>query len=216
MAWSWKLGRLAGIDVYVHATFVLLLVWVALQHWAAEQSAAAALGGVAFVLERDYGLTLPRWMQVELAQLVQRESEQRGGEVDSATIHRLFMDHFVTDTTPLRLDGYHLDRSEGMDRIEARLVQNNHEIVLHGSGEGAISAFVDGWMRHSGQKVNVVDYSEHALGEGTGAEAVSYVQINIDGLRIGGAAFDHDTVSASLKALLSALNRAVLHKRHAA
>ncbi|HEY0634098.1 MAG TPA: alpha-isopropylmalate synthase regulatory domain-containing protein, partial [Gammaproteobacteria bacterium] len=61
---------------------------------------------------------------------------------------------------------------------------------------------------HSGQQVNVVDYSEHALSEGTGAEAVSYVQLNIDGVRCGGAAFDHDTVSASLKALLSALNRA--------
>src|SRR5512143_2458733 len=86
------------------------------------------------------------------------------------------------------------------------LVQNNHEIILRGSGEGAISAFVDGWVRHSGQQINVIDYSEHALGEGTGAEAVSYVQINIDGARSGGAAFDHDTVSASLKALLSALN----------
>ncbi|HEY0634642.1 MAG TPA: 2-isopropylmalate synthase, partial [Gammaproteobacteria bacterium] len=151
-------------------------------------------GGVAFVLERDYGLTLPRWLQVELAQRVQRESEQRGGEVESAAIHRLFLQHFVAAATPLRLEGYQLERSEGMDRIEARLVQNNHEIVLHGSGEGAISAFVDGWMRHSGQQVNVVDYSEHALSEGTGAEAVSYVQLNIDGVRCGGAAFDHDTV----------------------
>jgi len=173
-------------------------------------------GGVAFVLERDYGLSLPRWMQVEMAQVVQRESEQRGGEVDSATIHRLFMEHFVTDSTPLRLEGYNLDRSEGMDRIEARLVQNNHEIQIRGHGEGAISAFVDGWMRHSGQTVNVIDYSEHALGEGTGAEAISYVQLNVEGLRIGGAALDHDTVSASLKALLAALNRAALHTRAAA
>jgi len=173
-------------------------------------------GGVAFVLERDHGLSLPRWMQVELAQVVQRESEQRGGEVDSATIHRLFIEHFVTATAPLRLDGYHLDRSDGMDLIEARLVQNNHEILLHGSGEGAISAFVNGWIRHSGQQINVIDYSEHALSEGTGAEAISYVQLNIDGLRIGGAAFDHDTVSASLKALLAALNRAVLRTRQAA
>ncbi|HEY0720854.1 MAG TPA: 2-isopropylmalate synthase [Gammaproteobacteria bacterium] len=173
-------------------------------------------GGVAFVLERDHGLTLPRWMQVELAQVVQRESEQRGGEVDSATIHQLFLDHFVADATPLRLEGYQLTRSTGEDRIEARLVQNNHEIVLRGSGEGAISAFVDGWIRHSGQQVSVVDYSEHALSEGTGAEAVSYVQLNIDGVRSGGAAFDHDTVSASLKALLSALNRVQLMARVAA
>ena len=74
-------------------------------------------------------------------------------------------------------------------------------------GEGAISAFVDSWQYHSGQQVSVVDYVEHAIGEGTDAEAVAYVQLNIDGRRIIGAAFDHDTISASLKAVLSALNR---------
>jgi len=173
-------------------------------------------GGVAFVMERDYGLSLPRWMQMELALVVQRESERRAGEVDSATIHGLFMEQFVTDGAPLRLEGYHLEGRTGVDHIRARLVEGSREITLHGSGEGAISAFVDGWIRHSGQQINVIDYSEHGMGEGTGAEAVSYVQLSIDGQRIGGAAFDHDTVSASLKALLATLNRAELRKRQAA
>jgi 2-isopropylmalate synthase len=60
-------------------------------------------------------------------------------------------------------------------------------------------------MRHSGQHINVVDYSEHAIGSGTDAEAVAYIQLNIDGQRVAGAAFDHDTVSASLKAVLSCI-----------
>ena len=62
------------------------------------------------------------------------------------------------------------------------------------------------WLQ-LGLKIHVVDYSEHAMGEGTDAEAVAYVQLNVDGQRIAGAAFDHDTISASLKAVLSALNR---------
>ncbi len=173
-------------------------------------------GGVAFVLERDYGLSLPRWMQVELAQLVQRESERRAGEIDSATIHQLFLAHFVADQAPVRLQGYRLDREGAVDTLAADIVERGNAHTLDGSGEGAISAFVDAWARHSGEAVNVVDYSEHAIGTGTNAEAAAYVQINVGGRRYSGAALDHDTVSASLKAVLSALNRAQAQQSAAA
>jgi len=164
-------------------------------------------GGVAFVLERDYGLSIPRWMQVELAQLVQKESEHCSGEVDSESIHRIFMENFVAAIDSFRLNGYRLDRSGGTDRIEARIAEDKVEHVIRGEGEGALSAFVDAWQRHSGCRAMVMDYSEHAISEGTDAEAAAYVQLNIDGRRISGAALDHDTVSASLMAVMSALNR---------
>ncbi len=172
-------------------------------------------GGVAFVLERDYGLSLPRWMQVELAQLVQRESEKQSGEIDSATIHALFLHHFIADRSPVALSGYHLDNN-GSDTIEIRISENGREQLLHGAGEGALSAFIDAWQVHSGQTVSVVDYTEHAIGEGTDAEAAAYVQLNVDGQRVSGAALDHDTVSASLKAVLSAVNRATTAHTRAA
>jgi len=167
-------------------------------------------GGVAFVLERDYGLSLPRWMQVELAQLVQKESEQRSGEVDSETIHQLFMDNFIATVDSPRLNGYRLDRSGSVDTVEARIVEGNVETVIRGEGEGALSAFIEAWQKHSGQDVVVVDYAEHAIGAGTDAEAAAYVQLNIDGRRVSGAALDHDTVSASLMAVMAALNRAAM------
>ena len=166
-------------------------------------------GGVAFVLERDYGLSLPRWMQVELAQLVQKESEKRSGEIASATIHAIFMQHFVADHSPLALNGYRIERTDGQDLIQAKIVENGNEYSLHGNGEGVLSAFIDGWIKHGGQQISVVDYNEHAIGTGTNAEAIAYVQLNIDGQRVSGVAFDHDTVSASLKAVLSALNRSM-------
>ncbi len=172
-------------------------------------------GGIAFVLERDYGLVLPRWIQVELAQIVQQASEKKAGEIDSASIHSLFVEHFVTDQAPLQLLGYRLDR-DGNDVIEANVLDSGVKQLLRGTGEGAISAFVDAWVRHRGQHLNVIDYSEHAIGEGTDAEAIAYVQLNIDGTRVAAASFDHDTVSASLKAVLSALNRAQLHREQAA
>jgi len=163
-------------------------------------------GGVAFVLERDYGLILPRWMQVELAQQVQAQSERQGGIVESAAIYQLLLDHFVNDQSPVRLLGYRLDRN-GHDTIEARLSEQGQNRSLLGSGDGAISAFIDAWSHHSQQQVSVVDYHEHAIGTGTDARAIAYVQLNIEGRRVSGVALDQDTVSASLKAVLSALNR---------
>ena len=169
-------------------------------------------GGVAFVLERDHGLQLPRWMQVELAQIVQQASEQDSGEVSSQRIHELFMQHFADAHHPLALAGYRLDRRDGVDVIEARIIDAGREQTIRGSGQGAIEAFVDAWANGFGDQINVVDYSEHALGSGTTAEAVAYLQINVNGQRSSGAAFDRDTVSASMRALLAALNRARLSR----
>lgn len=166
-------------------------------------------GGVAFVLERDYGLSLPRWMQVELAQLVQQESEHCSGEVDSKTIYKIFMENFISSADSPRLNDYKLDRRNGVDSIEAQIVEGEIETIIRGDGEGALSAFINAWQQHSGQRVVVIDYSEHAIGSGTDAEAAAYVQMNIDGKRVSGAAVDQDTVSACLTAVIAALNHVV-------
>lgn len=166
-------------------------------------------GGVAFVLERDYGLSLPRWMQVELAQLVQQESEKRGGEVDSKTIQHIFTENFVATLGSPRLQGYHLDRCGGIDTIEASIRVGKQEKLIQGKGEGALAAFIAAWQQYSGQQVSVVDYSEHAIGPGTDAKAAAYVQLNIDDRRVSGAAMDRDTVNASLLAVMAAFHRAM-------
>lgn len=165
-------------------------------------------GGVAFVLERDHGLSLPRWLQVELAQIVQRESEHGNGEIDSTRIHQLFQQHFIADHSPLCLKGYQLKQHEASYTFSAEIIDQGKLQQLKGQGEGAIAAFIDAWSRHSGQALNIVDYSEHALGHRTNAEAMAYVQLSINNQRYSGAAHDHDSVSATLKAVISALNRA--------
>jgi 2-isopropylmalate synthase len=165
-------------------------------------------GGVAFVLERDFGLRLPRWMQVELAQAVQAESERSGGEMDPRRIHALFRERFLTGEGPYRLLGYRLDRN-GHERIQARIATPRGEHILEGEGQGGIAAFVDAWSGAFGGIIHVLDYQEHALGEGTDAEAAAYVQLSLDGERVAGAAIERDTVAAALKAVLAALNRAI-------
>lgn len=164
-------------------------------------------GGVAFVLERDFGLNLPRWLQVELASHVQQISETQGGVVDGETIYNTFVENFVHDGTPVALNGYQLNNNGSRDQIELDVSVSGSATKITGEGEGAISAFIDAWSRHNGQQINVLDYSEHAMEEGTHSEAAAYVQLEVDGSHVTGAALDHDTVSASLKAVISALNR---------
>jgi 2-isopropylmalate synthase len=168
-------------------------------------------GGVAFVMERDHGLSLPRWMQVELAQAVQAASEARGGEVGSADILALFRQGFLAPEGPYRLTGYRLSRN-GHDAIEARVATPTGERVLRGRGQGAIAAFLDAWSAGFGMRVQVLDYQEHARGEGTDAEAAAYVLLAVEArgvaLRMAGAAIDQDTVGAALGAVVAAINRA--------
>ena len=163
-------------------------------------------GGVAFVMEREYGMKLPRWAQVELAQVVQSESEKQGGEVSSADIYRLFQETFMPTAQDVKLSGYELVKN-GKDHINMRIDDHGKMHQVEGQGDGAISAFADAWKRYCGQEVHVVDYAEHSMGEGTDAEAASYVQLNVNGNRVIGVAKHQDTVSAALNAVISALNR---------
>jgi 2-isopropylmalate synthase len=164
-------------------------------------------GGIAFVLERDHGLHLPRWMQIELARHVQADADVTSGEIQSGRIHALLLEAFGDRGGPARLDGYRLERSRVDDHIEIDLFLSGRRQTLHGAGEGAIEAFVDAWQRTMGNRITVVDYSEHAITAGTEAEAAAYVQLNVDGERVGGFAVDRDTVGASLGAMVAALNR---------
>jgi 2-isopropylmalate synthase len=165
-------------------------------------------GGVAYVLERDYGLMLPRWIQVELAQIVQRESEQHRGEVSSEAIYALFLQHFVIKQGPYQLAGYRIDHQREHETIEARITYQAQELLLKGEGEGAISAFINALSNHHGNVIQVIDYVEHAIGEGADAEAAAYVHLSFLGRRIVAAAISRDMVSTSLNAVLSALNQA--------
>jgi 2-isopropylmalate synthase len=150
-------------------------------------------------------------MQVELAQAVQSETERRGGELDSAEILRIFASSFLGAPGDRRLLGYRLRRN-GHDEIEARVGTPEGERVLRGSGQGAIAAFLDGWQRTFSERVRVLDYQEHARGEGTDAEAAAYCLLGVEspvgGRRVAGAAIDRDAVGAALKAVVSAINRA--------
>lgn len=163
-------------------------------------------GGMSFVLERDYGITLPRWMQTELAPIVQKASEESASEMGSEAIFEILKANFIKSADPVALQGFSIDRQQN-EQFKATVSINGQDRELIGRGDGVISSFLNGWTSLTGQAVNVIDYSEHAVGSGTDALAAAYFLINVDGQRVVGMAFDTDSLGASLKALISAINR---------
>ena len=163
-------------------------------------------GGVAHVLRRDYGLELPRWLQVDFSTAVQDLAEDSEAEVSSEEIYALFQQTYLMTADRWQLGNYQLLRQNGSDGLEVTLTGPSGDVALSGQGNGVVDAFVQAMESVTGRHIVVVEYSEHTLGQSADAEAVCYVQLNIDGERPCGVGRSHDIVHASLAAILSALD----------
>lgn len=164
-------------------------------------------GGVAYTLEQEFGLALPRWLQVEFSPIVQQCAEQAGGVVSADTMKQLFEETFVTTSAPYSLSSYDLHKSD-LDVVKMTLVhENGQSVELHGQGNGTLSAFAQAIGQHFNLKLDVVQYQEQALNQGTDSEAITYIQCNLDGERFNGVAIDKDIVSASVKGLIATVNQ---------
>lgn len=162
-------------------------------------------GGMAFLLERDFGINLPRWMMLSLAPHVQAASEQISGELSSGQIRTLLFEHFER-SQPISLVDYGVYRAGDQQQLSVTLDQNGQKFTLEGQGNGPLSAFVHAWNEHTGNNVAIADYAEHALSTGSDANAIAFVQLRAGTVRVPAVAEDSDTVSASMKAIISALN----------
>lgn len=170
-------------------------------------------GGVAFILERDHGLELPRRMQMEFSQVVQDISENTGKEVDSAAIREAFDVTFLQAATPLsflRHTSVQDGQDESIRTLTAEVVFNGDTRTLTGRGNGPIDAFVNALKNEFDVNFRVVDYHQHATGAGADAQSACYFEIQAGkGATRYGAALNSNIVSASLMAVCSAFNRAV-------
>ncbi|NVK73629.1 MAG: 2-isopropylmalate synthase [Oceanospirillaceae bacterium] len=172
-------------------------------------------GGVAYTLEQEYGLALPRWLQVEFSPIVQQFAENDGGVVNAESMKELFETSFMTGTTPYQLGKYDLAKDD-VDTVHAELIGNNSAVKISGSGNGALSAFSEALGKHFNMRVDIIQYQEHALNVGSDSQAIAYVQANIDGDRFNGVAIDNDIVSASIQALLATVNQKVTESKDSA
>ncbi|MET0561358.1 MAG: 2-isopropylmalate synthase [Gaiellaceae bacterium] len=164
-------------------------------------------GGVAYLMQVEHHLDLPRGLQVDFAQKVQAIADARGGELASDELLATFQAHYLDHTTPFELVGNSLSSEGGTDRIAARLVVDGVERIVEGEGNGPIEALVTAFSRELGAEVHVLDYHEHAMSRGEDATAAAYVEADVDGEVVWGVGIHSSIVTASLRAVVNAANR---------
>ncbi len=164
-------------------------------------------GGIAYVLEQEHGMHIPRWLQIDFSGVVQKHAEVTEAEVGPEVIGTLFTKQYIEQFTPYELKGYQLSRENKQERLNASVLYRGEALNLQGTGTGVVGAFVDALQTHSGKQIVLVEYSEHALSNSAGADAATYVQLSVDGQRYCGVGKSRDIVSASLQAILSATNQ---------
>ena len=164
-------------------------------------------GGIAYLLEQEYGLELPRRLQIEFSRVVQGQADASGREIAAADIHALFAREYLEHSAPFSYVSHAMtEKSAGSQRVqvEVSVIQDHVRKTLPGTGNGPIDAFVNAM----GIDIQLMDYHEHAIGSGADARAACYVELRVaNGPTLFGAGIDSNIVTASFKAVLSAVNR---------
>ncbi len=164
--------------------------------------------GVAYLMHVDHHLDLPRGLQVDFAQKVQAIADARGGELASAELMATFREQYLDHVSPLELVAHSHSSEGGSDRIAANLLVDGEERIVEGEGNGPIDALVSALGRGLRAEVHVLDYHEHAMSRGEDATAAAYVEADVDGEVVWGVGIHSSIVTASLRAVLNAVNRA--------
>jgi 2-isopropylmalate synthase len=163
-------------------------------------------GGVAYIMKAEHGFDLPRRLQIEFSKTIQTITEDSGTEISPKDMWEAFEKQYLRGDW--QLDTHELVSDNGTTRITAKLSVAGQPRTVTGSGNGPIAAFVDGLRKTLGAEIDVVDYAEHALGQGADATAVAYVEtVDGDGTLRWGVGTHANIITASLRAVLSALGR---------
>ncbi|GAB3401952.1 2-isopropylmalate synthase [Flindersiella endophytica] len=168
-------------------------------------------GGVAYVMKAEHHLDLPRRLQIEFSRVVQAHTDESGGEVSPDTIWQIFNDEYLSQEGPLALNSVHTSSTQGQhDALTVNIYDRGIRQTLTGEGNGPIAAFVNA-IQGQGYNIKFLDYAEHALSSGGDATAAAYVECEAGDDVFWGVGIDANIVSASLKAIISAINRSARH-----
>ncbi|MDT6939125.1 2-isopropylmalate synthase [Brucella pseudogrignonensis] len=170
-------------------------------------------GGIAYILQADYGLNLPRNLQVEFREIIQNITDDEGKELPSKRIHEEFQKLYVEQAEGrIKFVDHHTypdPEQKGRRILTAEITDNGVTKNIEGKGTGPIDGFIDALSKYLGVKMSVIDYSEHSLKQGSDAAAISYVEVAYPDGKLFGVGINDNIVSASLEAIVSAANRVV-------
>ncbi|MDB5945508.1 MAG: leuA, partial [Ramlibacter sp.] len=168
-------------------------------------------GGISYLLESEYGLELPRRLQIEFSQVVQTVMDATGRELTAQDLFELFEREYGVRSIAAPTHQV-LEEAQGAGglvvELAADVVVGSRSLSIQGAGTGPIDAFVDGLRAATGESLRVLDYHEHAIGSGANAQAVAYLELRVGDQTLFGVGIDTNIVSASLKAIVSGLQRA--------
>ncbi|OFE12222.1 2-isopropylmalate synthase [Pseudohongiella acticola] len=170
-------------------------------------------GGVAYVLQSKFGFNLPRWLQIDFSRVIQKEAETTGQEIAADKIWTLFKATYLHDQQSVTLDSFNFSKSGERETFKASLTCFEQTLDISGEGDGVMDAFVEAIKEATDIDFEIMEYGEHALGQGADAEAVTYIQLKNGLQRHTGVAISRDIVSSSLNALLRAASQLIEESR---
>ena len=173
-------------------------------------------GGVAYVLANKFGFQLPRWLQIEFSRVVQKKTEDSGGEINPDQIWDLFNKYYLESEKVISLENFRLEKQEGREFFTAQIDYFGKEIPISGQGDGILDALVEALKGSINIDLEIMEYGEHALGQGADAEAVTYIQIRYEDKRYSGVAISKDIVTSSINAFMGAASQLLSEQQLAA
>ena len=169
-------------------------------------------GGVAYLLEKDHGLSMPRRLQIEFSQVIQKITDETGKEISPSDIWGNFQKTYLTDTGYYQFVEHHINSSSNKDgsqsdKIHVLLNCNSKEVSIEGSGNGPIDAMIDAIKKSFDIEIKISDYHQHAISSGSDAKAVAYSELILGEESVWGVGMHQNTVIAGLLSVISGLNR---------
>jgi len=165
-------------------------------------------GGISYILEQDYGVTLPRRMQIDFSQVIQKQADETGKELDSKEIWESFENYYLKNNSKkISYNSHEIQSSKEKDVIKLSLIDKNKEIEIEGTGNGPIDAFINALNDHLSSDFKVSDYHQHSISSGSDASAAAYIEIQNKNSSDWGAGIDQNTTVASYKAILNCINK---------
>ncbi len=164
-------------------------------------------GGVAFLLEKDHGVSLPRRLQISMSQKIQRLADESGKEINTSQIWEIFESNFLIPKEGFSYLNHKSSSENGIHHLDLNLNINGNEVAINGSGNGPIDSLINGLTRETGAEIKVSDYHQSAISSGSDAKAAAYIELERDGNTSWGVGINANTTIASFEAIIVGLSK---------
>ncbi|MDB2448125.1 2-isopropylmalate synthase [Gammaproteobacteria bacterium] len=164
-------------------------------------------GGVAFLLEKDHGVSLPRRLQISMSQKIQELADETGKEISSSEIWGIFEENFLKPKNNFSYQSHTSSTKDDINVLEVKMIMNAKEVTVSGKGNGPIDSFVNGLSKEFGINIKISDYHQSAISSGSDAQAAAYIELEKDGQTKWGVGINPNTTRASFEAIIVGLSK---------